>query len=60
MTKVDPQGITDQDREEFVGYLKICTDNQVIGVMQKERAAGRTAYELLAEIVARSRKLEWL
>lgn len=50
--------ISNDDRNDLRAYLKICTDNQVIGVLEKERAAGRTAYELLAYTEARFRKLE--
>lgn len=49
-----------QDKEGFEAYLKACTDAQVIGVMKKEQAAGRTEYSMLAEIEARERKLTWL
>lgn len=37
-----------QDRREFRGYLKSCSDRQVQGVYDKERAAGRDEYAELA------------
>jgi hypothetical protein len=46
-----------QDMREFAAYLKNCTDRQVLGVMEKERAAGRDGYALLAELEAESRNL---
>jgi hypothetical protein len=33
---------------EFNAYLRACTDAQVAGVLQKEKAAGRKAYAQLA------------
>lgn len=41
--------MTKKDREEFVAYLRACTDRQVYGVLEKERAAGRRAYVELAK-----------
>ena len=40
--------MTKRDREEFKGYLANCTDRQVYGVYEKEKAAGRKAYANLA------------
>lgn len=37
------------DRDDFVQYLKACTDNQVRGVFEKEKAAGRDDYAELAK-----------
>jgi hypothetical protein len=48
-----------KDREEFRAYLRGCTDRQVYGVLEKERAAGRRAYANLArEELARRNLLE--
>jgi hypothetical protein len=47
--------MTHSDRDEFKQYLVACTDAQVRGVMEKERAAGRPAYFLLAEQEANRR-----
>ena len=41
--------MTKQDREEFIAYLRACTDAQVQGVLEKERAAGRMYYVRLAQ-----------
>lgn len=40
--------MTDKDREEFVAYLKACTDKQVLGVYEKELNAWRKGYARLA------------
>jgi hypothetical protein len=40
--------VTEQDKTEFRGYLRNCTDEQVRGVYQKERDAGRRTYAQLA------------
>jgi hypothetical protein len=40
--------MTTQDRKEFEGYLRQCTDRQVYGVLAKERRAGRADYADLA------------
>jgi hypothetical protein len=47
--------MTKRDRQEFVGYLRNCTDWQVAGVWQKERKAKRWAYARLAEAEALKR-----
>jgi hypothetical protein len=44
-----------QDLDEFEQYLQQCTDTQVQGVYDKERAAGRDEYADLAVAEARSR-----
>lgn len=49
--------MTAQDIREFNAYLKNCTDSQVIGVLEKERAAGRDNYAALAEAEAARRGL---
>jgi hypothetical protein len=38
-----------QDKEEFVAYLRACTDSQVYGVLEKESVAGRVDYVDLAK-----------
>ncbi len=38
-----------QDRIEFIEYLRQCTDNQVRGVHEKEKAAGRDDYVEMTE-----------
>jgi hypothetical protein len=50
--------ISKKDREEFKSYLRNCTDNQVLGVLEKERSAGREDYVELAENEAERRNLE--
>lgn len=47
-----------KDREDFEGYLRNCTDRQVLGVLAKERAAGRDDYAALARAEAARRGLE--
>lgn len=44
-----------QDMREFRAYLKQCTDNQVRGVYEKERDAGRDDYAELALAEAEAR-----
>ena len=44
-----------QEREEFKGYLNNCTDRQVQGVYDKEKAAGRQEEMELAEAEAERR-----
>ncbi|WP_186214567.1 hypothetical protein [Burkholderia gladioli] len=41
--------MTSKDRQEFIQYLRNCTDNQVHGVLEKENAAGREDYAELAQ-----------
>lgn len=41
--------MTEDDRSEFTAYLRGVTDNQVRGVYEKEKAAGRTDYTQLAK-----------
>lgn len=50
--------MTNQDKLEFKQYLRQCTDKQVLGVLEKERGAGREDYANLAEIEAARRGLE--
>lgn len=40
--------MTAKDITEFNAYLAACTDAQVVGVYQKEKAAGRDDYAALA------------
>lgn len=44
--------MTDRERREFEQYLRQCTDRQVLGVLDKERAAGRKDYVDLAKAEA--------
>lgn len=48
---------TKQDSAEFAKYLRQCTDSQVLGVLDKEQAAGRRACIRLAELEAARRGL---
>lgn len=41
--------MTKADQADFTQYLKGCTDNQVRGVYEKEKAAGRDEYAELAK-----------
>ena len=40
--------MTSADKKDFRLYLRQCTDAQVLGVYEKEKAAGRRAYAELA------------
>lgn len=46
------------EMREFRQYLKQCTDRQVMGVLEKERAAGRDDYAELAVAEAERRGLQ--
>lgn len=50
--------MTKSEEQDFRGYLRNCTDRQVRGVYEKERDAGRTDYQRLAEIEAARRGIE--
>jgi len=52
--------MTKQERSEFRGYLRQCTDRQVYGVLEKERNANReTEIELAtAELDRRGLAIE--
>ena len=41
--------MTANDRQEFIQYLRNCTNNQVYGVLEKEKGAGREDYATLAQ-----------
>lgn len=41
--------MTEKDRIEFKEYLRNCSDRQVYGVLEKEKAAGRQDYAELAQ-----------
>lgn len=47
--------MTKSERADFRGYLRQCTDRQVQGVYDKERAAGREEETELAEAEAERR-----
>lgn len=47
--------MTEQDRQEFLAYLRACTDSQVRGVYEKELAANRKDYAQLAQREANER-----
>lgn len=38
------------DKKDFKGFLRLCTDQQVLNVYQKEREANREDYAELAYI----------
>lgn len=50
--------MTAKDRAEFKSYLRACTDRQVRGVYEKEKAAGRSDYAQLAELEAARRNID--
>ena len=45
--------------QDFLQYLRQCTDNQVLGVLEKERKAERWAFAALAQSEAARRGLEY-
>lgn len=47
--------MTDKDRKEFVAYLRACTDNQIVGVYEKERRGHRSEYVFLVQLEAQRR-----
>lgn len=47
--------MTSKDKANFQAYLEACTDRQVQGVYEKERAAGRRGYANLAKVEAARR-----
>jgi len=49
--------VTKRDKAEFEGFLRQCTDRQVLGVLEKERAADRKDYAGLAANEAARRSL---
>lgn len=53
--------ISAQDIQEFRGYLKNCTNNQVQGCYDREKHAGRGAFVELCKAEAENRgiELEW-
>lgn len=50
--------MTEQERNEFRGYLKNCTDAQVQGVYDKEKGAGRREEMGLAVAEAERRGIQ--
>lgn len=50
--------MNEQDKIEFNAYLAACTDRQVYGVYDKEKAAGREDYAELAMAELKKRGLE--
>jgi hypothetical protein len=49
---------TNRQLAEFASYLRQCTNDQVIGVYEKERAAHRRTYERLAREEVIRRQIE--
>jgi hypothetical protein len=41
---------SERDKREFEAYLRACTDAQVQGVLEKERAANRKYFVRLAKL----------
>lgn len=50
--------MTRAERKNFEAYLRACTDRQVQGVYDKERAAGRRPEIALARLEAARRGIE--
>ena len=50
--------MTEKEINDFNLFLKACTDRQVRGVYEKERDAGRTDFQHLAELEAARRGIE--
>lgn len=53
-----PELFSASDLRDFSVYLSNCTDTQINGVYEKERAAGRTMYVILAEQEAQRRNIK--
>jgi hypothetical protein len=49
--------VTKAHKADFAAYLRACTDSQVLGVWEKERAAKRRTYADLAKLEAARRGL---
>lgn len=49
--------MTATERRDFAAYLRQCTDRQVAGVYEKEKAAGRDEETHLAELEAARRNI---
>lgn len=49
--------ISQDDREDFRGYCRNCTDSQVLAVFDKEKAANRRVYAQIAREEAIKRGL---
>lgn len=47
-----------EDMEDFMGYLKQCTNAQVRGVYEKEKKANRIHFAVLARAEAEKRRIE--
>ena len=50
--------MTLKDRDEFIQYLRQCSDRQVRGVFDKEHRANRTDYAELAHLEMGRRNIE--
>lgn len=50
--------LTGREIEEFAAYLQHCSNAQVQGVYDKEKAAGREGYAALAVLEARVRGID--
>jgi hypothetical protein len=50
--------VNTKDRQEFVVYLRNCTNRQIQGVYDKEKSAGRKDYAKLALQEAKRRGIE--
>ena len=50
--------MTGQEQQEFLQYLRQCTDRQVQGVYDKEKEAGRDDYAELAVQEAERRGID--
>ena len=50
--------MSNDDRKEFIAYIRACTDSQVEGVYEKERMARRFDYAKLAAEEASRRGIE--
>ena len=59
MTDLDYGYVSAEDIADFRGYLRCLTDRQVLGVLEKERDAGREVYAELAhaELELRERRM---
>lgn len=50
--------VTRRDKQDFSDYVKMLTNQQVIGVYEKEKAANRQTYARIAAAEAKKRGID--
>jgi hypothetical protein len=51
------EGVSNEDARDFDAFLNGSTDDQVLGILEKETLAGRAAYQSMAKLEANRRRL---